>query len=339
MLLALITLCATVCNAADRQLNLFIWSEYIDPAVVADFEKERDCKVVIDLFEDPDSMLAKVQSGGSALYDVVVPPDHMVDLMIKKKLLAEVPRTKLTNFAHLDERFLNAPFDPSNRFSVPYQWGTVGLYLRPPAGKNVEATWGILFDPKAEIGPFLLIDSMRDTIGAALKYKGHSLNSTNPAELKEAMQLIIAAKKRARGLEASVAGKNKVLAKQAAAALIYSGEGARGMSEDAATRYLIPKEGSQIWLDNLVVLAKAPHAELAWQFIDHVLKPTNSARIANFTQFCTPNKSALSLVSKELRENPSIYPPAEIMPKLEFLKDLGPASRLYDEVWTRIKAE
>jgi spermidine/putrescine transport system substrate-binding protein len=319
-------------------LRLFIWSEYIDPAVVADFEKANGCKVVIDLFEDPEIMLSKIQAGGGSTFDVVVPPDSSVKAMIKLGLLAPLQKEKLPNFKNLDAKFLKPPFDPENNFSVPYQWGTMGIYARPEKGKELPATWGLIFDPKAQPGPFTLIDSMRDMIGAALKYRGHSVNSTRPEELREARDLVLAAKKRAIGFENTVGGKNKVISKAARAAIVYSGEAARGMTEDTNTVYIIPKEGSEIWLDNLVILAKAPNKELARKFIDFVLDENVGARISNFTQFSTPNAAARAHVQPELLKNPSIYPPPDVMAKLEFLQDVGGNLRLYDEVWTQIKS-
>ena len=325
-------------RAADDTLRLFIWSEYIDPAVVADFEKANHCKVVIDVYEDAESMLSKVQAAGGGTFDVVVPPDHMVQPMVKLKLLSPLRKETLANLKNIDSKFLKPPFDPENTFTVPYQWGTVGIYAHVEKGKTLAPTWGLIFDPKQQSGPFMLIDSMRDTIGAALKYKGHSFNSVKPAELKEARDLVLAAKKRALGFGGSVGNKNQVVSKAARAAIVYSGEAARGMAEDKETVYLIPREGSQIWLDNLVILANAPHKELAAKFLNFCLDPDVAARISNFTQFSTPNATARAKIQPELLNNPAIYPPADVMAKLEFLSDLGANLRLYDEVWTQIKS-
>ncbi len=324
-------------NAKD-QLNLFIWSEYIDPKVVSEFEKRFDCKIVIDLYEDAESMLAKVQGGGVSLYDVVVPPDHMVPVMAKLNLLSPLNRKSISNLTNIDETFLNPPYDRGNKFSVPYQWGTVGLFVRQIPGKTTPNSWGALFDARQQNGSFLLIDSVRDLMGAALKYKGYSLNSTDPRQLKEARDLIAAAKQRSVGFEGSVGAKNKVLGKTATTAIVYSGEGVRGMTDDKQTVYVIPKEGSQIWVDNLAVLAQAPHKDLAEKFLNYLLDPEVGAKISNFTQFASPNKAALKFLKAEDVKNPAIYPSAEIKAKLEFLEDLGGKTRLYDEIWTQIKA-
>jgi spermidine/putrescine transport system substrate-binding protein len=306
--------------------------------VVADFEKANHCQVVIDLYEDAESMMSKVQAAGAGTFDVVVPPDHMVQPMAKLKLLSPLRKEALPNLKHIDPKFLKPPFDPENNFTVPYQWGTVGVFARIENGKTLESTWGLIFEQKQQPGAFMLIDSMRDTIGAALKYKGHSFNSVKPTELKEARDLVLAAKKRAIGFGGSVGNKNQVVSKAARAAIVYSGEAARGMTEDKETTYLIPREGSQIWLDNLVILANAPHKELAEKFLNFCLDPDVAARISNFTQFSTPNLTARAKIQPELLNNPAIYPPPEVMAKLEFLNDLGANLRLYDEIWTQIKS-
>src|ERR1041385_2904812 len=241
--------------AETEKLNLFIWSEYIDPAVVKDFEKAFKCKVNIDLYEDTDSMLAKLQGGGGALYDVVVPTDHSVPTLIKLGLLAPLRHENIPNFKNLDTKFTNLSYDPGNKYTVAYQWGTLGVFARETKGKPLPESWAIFFDPKQSPGSFLLIDSMRDMIGVALKYKGHSVNSVDPEELKEARDLILEAKRRSLGFDGSVGVKNKVLAKTAKAGIVYNGEGVRGMSDDKNTVYFVPKEGSIIWVDNLGVLA------------------------------------------------------------------------------------
>ena len=325
--------------AESNKLNLFIWSEYIDPQIVKQFEKEFGCKVTLDVYEDAESMLAKIQGGGVSLYDVVVPPDHIVPAMVKLKLLAPLRHQNIPNLKNLEEQFAGPPYDRANQYTVAYQWGTVGIYLRKARDQPVEPTWGLFFDKQRQPGSFVLIDSVRDLLGAALKYKGQSLNSTDPAQLKEARDLILDAKRRCVGFDGSVGAKNKILAKTARAAIVYSGEGVRGMADDPDTIYFIPREGSQIWLDNLAVPAKAPHRDLAEKFINFILDAKVGAQLSNFTQFATPNRAARLFIKPEALNNPAIYPPPEVMAKLEFLEDLGASTRLYDEIWTQIKAK
>jgi spermidine/putrescine transport system substrate-binding protein len=334
--LLLLLLGAIPSMAAGSQLNLFIWSEYIPPEVIAAFEKKHQCKVVIDLYEEAESMMAKVQAGGSGLYDVVAPSDYLLPAMIKLQLVAPLRSENIPNLKNIEPKFLNPPYDPGNKYTVPYQWGTVGIYARKAQGQPPIDSWSAVFKPAGR--KVVLLDSLRDTLGAALLYQGHSLNSTDPKQIKEARDLVIAAKKTATGFAGSVGAKNQVLSKAADAAIVYSGEAARGMAEDAETYYVIPKEGSQIWVDNLAVLAKAPHRDLAEKFINFVLDAEIGAKISNFTQFTTPNAAAKPKIEPELLKNPAIYPPEDLLKKLEFLKDLGRDTRLYDLAWTQIKS-
>jgi spermidine/putrescine transport system substrate-binding protein len=326
-------------HAANNKLNLFIWSEYIDPDIITDFEKRFDAKVTIDLYEDEASMIAKLQGGGAAQYDVIVPPDHSVPALIKLKLIAPLRQDHIPNIRHIDERFASPWYDPSNRFTVPYQWGTVGIYARQPKEKPYNESWALLFDPKEQRGKFVFIDGMRDTIGAALRHLGYSLNSTNKKELADARDMLTEAKKRSLGFEGGVGGKNKVLARTADYAMAYSGDAMRGMKEDRETYYFIPKEGSQIWMDNLAVCAKAPNRIVAEKFLNFILNPEIGARLADYNQYATPNKAALAFVHPDNINNPMIYPPPDVMKRLEFLRDLGKQTRLYDEVWTQVKAK
>lgn len=332
-------LSALALHAANYKLNLFIWSEYIDPDVITDFEKRFNAKVTVDLYEDEAAMMARLQGGGAAQYDVIVPPDHSVPALIKLKLIAPLRHENIPNLRHIDERFASPWYDPSNRFTVPYQWGTVGIYARQPKDKPYHESWALLFDGKEQRGSFVMLDGMRDSIGAALKYKGYSLNSTNSRHLGEAWGVLLDAKKRSLGFDGGVGGKNKVLARKADFAMAYSGDAMRGMKEDAETYYFIPREGSQIWVDNLAICAKAPNRIVAEKFLNFVLTPEVSARLADYNQYATPNQAALAHVHPNNLSNPMIYPPPDVMRRLEFLRDLGKQTRMYDEVWTRVKAK
>jgi spermidine/putrescine transport system substrate-binding protein len=334
-----LALSALLAPAANHKLNLFIWSEYIDPAIITEFEKRYDAKVTMDVYEDESAMLAKLQGGGAALYDVIVPPDHIVPALIKLNLIAPLRQENVPNLRHIDERFASPWYDPSNRYTVPYQWGTLGIYARKPQDKQYNESWALLFDAREQPGPFVLLDGMRDTLGAALKYTGHSVNATETRALLAARNVLIEAKKRSVGFEGGVGGKNRVLARTAVAAMAYSGDAMRGMKEDADTYYFIPREGSQIWVDNLAVCAKAPNRIVAERFLNFILDPQVGARLADYNQYATPNKAALAHVHADNLANPTIYPPPDVMKRLESLRDPGPARKIYDEIWTQIKAK
>jgi spermidine/putrescine transport system substrate-binding protein len=325
--------------AARDQLNVFIWSEYIDPEIISDFEKKFDCKVIIDLYEDNESMMAKLQSGGDALYDICVPGNYIIPQLVQQNLLAPLRPENIPNMKNLSPSFQNPSYDPGNKHTVAYQWGTVGIYMRKPLDGTIDDTWGLLFDASKQAGPFLLMDSIREMLGCALKYKGFSVNTVNVDELKAVQAVMVDAKNRSLGLEGGVGGKNKVLAKTATAAIVYNGDAIRAIADDPETTYFVPREGGVIWCDNLAIPAKAPHRDLAEKFINFILDPEVGARVSNFNQYATPNEASKPFITPEDLANPAIYPPAEMMSKLEFVNDVGDDAVLFDEIWTQIKSE
>lgn len=324
--------------AANNKLNLFIWSEYIDPDIIKDFEQQFDCKVTVDLYEDNESAMAKLQGGGSSQYDIVVPSDFIIPAMIGLNLLAPLDHSKIPNMGNLDPKFINPAYDPGNKYSVAYQWGTVGIFVRK-GEKPIERTWGLLFDPAKSPGSFLMMDSIREMIGSALRYRGASVNTVNKDELLAARDVLLDAKKRSLGFEGGVGGKNKVLSRTVNAAVVYNGDAVRGMADDPDTEYFVPDEGGVIWCDNLCIPAQAPNREMSEKFINFILDANVGARLSNFNQYATPNRAAKEHITPDDLGNPAIYPPDEMMGKLEFIVDVGDSSRLYDEIWTQVKSE
>ena len=159
--LAVSLLCTASAWAQKNKLNLFIWSEYIDPKIIENFEKEYDCKVTVDLYEDNESMMAKLEGGGDSLYDICVPSDYIIPALIKNGLLAPLRHENIPNIKNIDPKFGNREYDPGNKYTAPYQWGTVGIYVRKKPGEKIDETWGLMFDPKKSIGSFLMMDDTR----------------------------------------------------------------------------------------------------------------------------------------------------------------------------------
>ncbi len=338
-ILILLALLLFGCSRQKQQLNVFIWPDYIDPQAVADFEREFDCKVTFDFYEDVGLMQTKLAAGGSSTYDIVVPGHFTLPGLIQRSLVAPLRHENIPNLKNIDPQFLNPKFDPDNRHSAPYLWGTTGIYMRRPKGKPIDETWGLIFDPAKQPGAFLFLEDPRFCIGAALWYKGYRVNTTDLKEMAEARDLVFEAKKRSLGFASSFAAKNRVLSRDASMTIAYNNDAMRGEMEDTETHYFIPREGGGIWLDTLSIPAKAPHRDLAEKFINYMLDAKVAARIANFTKTATPNKAALDFVNPSDRKNPGIYPPPDVMARLEYGYDLGEKNKLYDELWTQIKAK
>jgi spermidine/putrescine transport system substrate-binding protein len=342
LVLAMVLLGASVAVAA-QELRVYTWSEYMDEAKMpADFEKKFGIKVRLDIYENNEEMVAKLQAGGTGLYDIIVPSDYIMPVLINQKLIQPLDHTKIPNLANLKPTFRNASYDPGNKYSAAYQWGTVGLmYRKDKVSPEVLKSWSVLFDKSKQPGPFWLIDSVRDMMGISLLYLGHDFNSADPKELKEAADLLVATKKSSKclGFKPGVGGKNDVVEGTAAMAVVYNGDAIQSVTEHPdVLGFTIPKEGSTIWVDSMCIPAKAPNADAAYKWINWILDPKVGAELSNYNQYATPNAASEPFINPDDLKNPGIYPTPEIMKTLVFVKDLGKANRLMDQAWTRAKA-
>ncbi|MBF2096948.1 MAG: spermidine/putrescine ABC transporter substrate-binding protein [Gloeomargaritaceae cyanobacterium C42_A2020_066] len=324
-------------GGAPQALSIYNWSTYIDPQVLKDFEQKFNAKITYDTFDSPDTLYAKLKAGNPG-YDIVVPPDYLVERMGKEGLLEPLDQTKLPNMANLDPVFLDPPYDPGNKYSVPYQWGTQGI------GYNQEKTGGpidsmaAMFDPKYK-GKVAWLDEMRATMGAVLLYLGYSPNTEDAKEITAAKDFMIKHKDTI-GAFAGDDGQNLLIQGDMDLVYEYSGDIFQAGTEDPNLKYVIPKEGAILWTDNLVIPKGAPHKATAEAFINYVLEPKVGAQISNFIHYGSPNLAAREqgLITKEDLENPGIYPPPETFAKLQFIQEVPPEVRkLYDQAWTAIK--
>lgn len=340
---AVLALAAGARAADPGEVNVFLWSEYIDPQIVDDFQARTGLTVNLSLYESSEEMLAKLQyAGGDGQYDVVVVANNTVPLMARLGLLRPLDHDRIPNLANLDSAFVSPPYDPGNRYSVAYQWGTVGLMYNRGRHRDLEPSWGVLFDPARQVGPFVMIDEMRDQLGAALFYLGLSPNAVDEEEVKRAGALVLAAKKsrHSQGFEGGVGGKSRVAAGTVDLAVVWNGDALRAIdeAEDLDLAYAVPKEGSILWADVMAIPSRAPNPDGAHRFIGHILDGQVGARLSNFNRYATPNRAALAGIDPTDRANPVLYPPAEVMARLQYQQDLGEHLRVWDEVWTAVKA-
>ena len=334
-----VLLAAGAVSAAKNEMRLYIWSEYIDPQIIKDFEKKFDCKVIMDLYESNEEMIAKLQAGGSSQYDVVIPSDFVLPSMIKLGLLKPLDKKAIPNMANLNSKFVNPPYDKGNTYSAAWQWGTVGLMYNKTMLPDFQPSWSMVFKAEGKKRPLVLIDSEREMIGIALKSMGYSMNTLDKTQLKAAADLLIKTKKGKNflGFEGGVGGKNKVAGGAAAMALVYSGDAIRAMGENPKLGFVNPKEGTVIWVDNMAVPVKAPHADMAMKFINYILDPKVGAQLSNFNQYATPNAKSLPFITNTDIANVAIYPDAATQSKLEYVLDLGKDNRYFSELWKIVK--
>jgi spermidine/putrescine transport system substrate-binding protein len=284
-------------------------------------------------------MYAKVAKSGSQ-YDIVVPSDYMVERMAKQGLLAEIDKSKLTNYANIDPEFQNMAFDPDGKYSVPYMWGTVGIVYNKAMVTEPVDSWSILWN-KDYAKKIIMYDSSRDTVAVALIREGFPPNTTDESELKKAEQALIDQKPLVLSYSRDDI-RDKMLRGEAALAVVYSGDAVLIQQEAGETGmefgYCIPKEGSNIWMDNLCILASSQHKEEAMEFIDFMCRPDIVARNSEYIGYAPPEKAAYDMLSEDLKAIPAFYPTSEEKARCTAYRDLGDFNKNLEDAWTRVKA-
>jgi len=336
LLAAVLAAALAACGGGGKSVSVFMWSEYIDPELVERFQKETGVKVVLDTYENTETMMSKVSSAGS-LYDVVVMSDHAVRTMIKKGVLRPLELAKIPNAANVSARFLKPAFDPEGRYSLPYQWGTMGLVYRTDRVPRFDPSWSSVLDPRRQPGPVVLLDSMRDLMAAALLLKGFSPNTRSAAELSAAGEVLAGARSdKLVGFYGSPDSVDKVVAGDAWAAIAYNGDALVKLDDN--TEFVLPREGTIVWVDAMTVPAGARNVEAAHRFINFILDGGVGAQLSNYLSYATPNEASLPLIASEIRADPRVYPAEEDLARAAMLEDVEEATTLYDQIWTRVKA-
>lgn len=322
-------------GASKGTVRVFNWGDYIDEGILEDFTGETGIRIVYDTFSQNEDMYVKLKMGADS-YDVVFPSDYMIKRLIKEGIAGPIDMGKVPNYRFISERFKNAPWDPNNEYSVPYMWGTVGIAYDATRVVPAPESWEALWDP-AWKGEIFMMESQRDSIGIALKKLGFSLNTRDPGELNAAREELILQKP----LVLAYVGdevKDKMIGGEAAMAVVYSGDAVYMAGENPDIAYVVPKEGSNIWYDGMIVPKASKNLEAAYAFIDYLCRPDVAARNALYIGYSTPNEEAFKGLPPEARENPAAYPGDEILERCEFYDDLSDALGDYDRVWLEVKA-
>ncbi|WP_408606956.1 ABC transporter substrate-binding protein [Geosporobacter subterraneus] len=318
-----------------NRLNVYNWGDYIDPQVLADFEEEYGIKINYENYANNEEMLAKIQAGGTD-YDVIFPSEYMVEAMITQGLLQELDMANLSNFKNIGDQFKDLPYDPGNKYSVPYFWGTMGIIYNTKLVDEEIDSWDALWNPKYSRS-IVMIDSARDTIGITLKKLGYSLNTRSIEELEKAKAELIRQKELVKAYEVD-AYKDMMIAGEAAMALAWSGDAMLLLEENPDLAYVIPKEGTNLWFDAMAIPTTSKHKREAELFIDYMMRPEVAAKCAAYVMYATANVEAMKLLPEELTEDELAYPKGNIFEKGEVFIDLGEFTTEYDRVWTEIKA-
>ncbi len=286
----------------EKQLNLYNWSEYVAKSTVPSFEKETGIKVTQDFYSSNEDLLAKLQAGGSG-YDVIVPSDYMVSVMIKSDVVQRLDMSKIPNFENVGENFRGLPYDPDNGYSVAYQWGTTGiLYNRKEVGQ-LDESWDPMWDAEFK-GQMSMLNDTRETIGAALYRLGYSVNATDQAQLDEANAELQKQKPLLRGYFDSTEARPLVQNGDLLLGHVFSGDAFLALSENEDLDYIVPKPAATRWTDNMSIPNGAEHPRNAHKFINHVLDAKVGATLSNYTYYNTPNAAALPKIDAALKELP-----------------------------------
>ena len=333
-------------SPASNELYVYNWGEYIDESVIQDFEAETGIHVVYDLFETNEEMYPVIEAGGVA-YDVVCPSDYMIQKMVENDLLAEIDFDNIPNIDQIDPEYMerSKAFDPENKYSVPYTWGTVGILYNDKRleelGVEPPDSWMDLWDPALK-GEILMQDSVRDAFMCALKPLGYSLNSTDPGELEEAKELLIQQKPLVQAYVIDQV-RDKMLGEEAAVGVIYSGEmlylQELAEGKDFHLEYVIPQEGTNLWIDSWVIPKNARNKENAEKWIDFLCRPDIAKRNFEYITYATPNRGAFELLDPELQQNKAVFPDWDSLQNAEVYQYLGDeVDSLYNELWKEVKS-
>ena len=326
-------------SAAD-QVIVYNWGEYIDPEVLDIFEEETGITVVYEEFETNESMFPKVQAGAVS-YDLVCPSDYMIQRMIENNLLAEINFDNIPNLKNIGQQYLKQSqgFDPENKYSVPYCWGTVGILYNKTLVDDPVDSWSILWNEKYA-DQILMQNSVRDALGIALKYLGYSLNSTDLDELEAAKELLMEQKPLVQAYVVDQV-RDKMISNEAAIGVIYSGEAIYTQSENPNLEYVIPKEGSNVWIDSWVIPKNAQNKENAEAFINFLCRPDIAKMNFDYITYSTPNTAARELIEDDAIRNSTIaFPDANELERCETFNYLGTKfDNIYNELWREIKSK
>ncbi len=330
----------TISNTAsgDKIIHFYNWGDYIDPEILADFETESGYSVIYETFDSNEAMLTKVRQGGTS-YDVIVPSEYMVESMIEEDLLLPLNHHLLPNVKHISPQFMGTTYDPDNLYSIPYFWGTLGIvYNTKELGEVNFDSWDELWNPDYR-NEILMIDGAREVLGIGLQSLGYSLNDKNESHLMEAATKMKALMPNIKGFVTDEM-KMHLTNGEALIGVTYSGEAVVAMEMNEDLEYIVPKQGSNIWTDNLSIPKGADNIEGAHALIDYLSRPDIAARNAEYIGYATPNEEAIDLIDEEIANDSSNYPSEAVMKHLEFYESLGKSTLIrYNDLYLEIKIE
>ena len=336
-ILVTLALMLPVCASAQEVVNVFNWEDYIDESVLAQFEQETGIHVNYMRFTTNEDMIVQVEANPGA-FDVCFPSDYIVERMLSKDMLAEIDYDKVPNAQYILENLRSPDYDPNNVHSLPYMWGTVGILYNTTMVEEPVDSWGILWDSKYKSNVFML-DSFRDSMGVTLKYLGHSMNTRDIIALESCKDKLIEQKKNGIVKAYQVdETKDKMVAGEAALAVMWSGDAQYAIDLNPDLAYSIPSEGSNIWIDAMVIPKNAQNMDNALKFVDFLCRPDIAQKNCEAIWYSSPTSGAIELMGEDYTENPVMNPTDEEVARCEFFHDIDETFMpVYTALWQEVK--
>ena len=337
----LLSLCVPAFAEADKpfegtELVVYNWYDYIDPEVLEIFQDETGIRVTYVNFTQNEDMYARLEAGAGS-YDVIFPSEYMIERLIKEDRLEALNLDNIPNLENVLDNLRDPSYDPGNAHSVPYMWDTLGILYNTNMVSEPITSWRSLFDEKYK-GSIFMMNSLRDTIGLALKTLGYSVNTRDEAELRQAGDLLV--KQRTDHL---IAGnlmdetKDKMVADEAALAVMYSGDALYSMEKSDHLAYVVPQEGSNIWVDGMCIPKGSAHKEAAECFINFMCRPDIAQRNMDYIYYSSPIKQVVENLNEEQAANEALNPPEDVVARCEYYNDISDSMNLYEGIWMEVQ--
>ena len=327
---------ALICGCKEKPvLRIYTWSDYVKPELIQRFEQENDCRVLIDTYDSNETMYDHLAARDKGPFDLLFPSSYMVKILYGQGMLQPLVADWIPNRRNVDDAYLKRSPDRKMIHSVPYAVTITSLGYLGEQVKNFSPSWAMLERPDLK-GRVTMLDDYRETIGAALKFLGHSLNSTNDQELAEAKAVVLRWKKNLAGFE-NEAYKEGLADGRFLLAHGYSGDFMAERQENGDIRLAVPKEGSAMSFDDMVIPADAKEIVLAHKFINFILDPQVAAEMTEYIRYLCPNEASYSYLPDEIRSDPILFPPPSVVGKLEMIRDLGESNAKYAKLWGEIQ--
>lgn len=323
-------------EATNGEVNVFVWTEYVPESVFDAFEEETGIKVNVSTYSSNEDMLSKVKSESEGTYDIVLPSDYMIELMIAQDMLEELDKEALTNLSNINDVYLDPSYDPGNVYTVPYQGGVAAIAVNTSKVDKELTSYDDLFDPDLA-GQLVVLDDYRAVIGMTARSMGYSMNETDPAVLSEIEEKLLTLKNNI-ALFDSDSPKSAMISGDCSVGMIWSAEIALSMEENPDIEVVYPEEGPYVFMDNWAILKGSKNYDNAMTFINYMLEPDTAVKVSEEFPYLCPNKAAVEQMGTDYSENIAKNPPAEVIASGEYVENLdNDTLEIYNEMWTKLK--